>query len=182
MAFAELGTVVPRSGAEYAYFMDSFGPLHKFWGPLPSFIVSWVYVVILRPAEVAVIVLTFAEYLTQPILEAVEVEDAYTIRMSGTLIAVLTIGIITYINMTSVKIFLKIQNVFSSCKVIVCLIVIGGGIYELARGNVENISKGFEGTNWSAKHISLAFYSGLWAYDGWSTVTTVTEEVKKPEK
>lgn len=59
---------MPRSGAEYAYFMDSFGPLHKFWGNLPAFIVAWVHVLLLRPAEVAVIVLTFAEYLCQPIL------------------------------------------------------------------------------------------------------------------
>jgi len=66
LAFAELGTVVPRSGAEYAYFQEAYGGLHRFWGPLPSFICSWVYVLILRPAEVAVIILTFSEYICQP--------------------------------------------------------------------------------------------------------------------
>lgn len=69
MAFAELGTVVPRSGAEYAYFVESFGSLHKFWGPMPAFICAWVHVVILRPAEVAVITLVFAEYALQPFLD-----------------------------------------------------------------------------------------------------------------
>lgn len=64
-----MGTVVIRSGAEYAYFLEAFGPLHKFWGPLPSFVCSWVYVIALRPAEVAVIILTFAEYLVQPVLD-----------------------------------------------------------------------------------------------------------------
>ncbi|KAJ8931213.1 hypothetical protein NQ314_015910 [Rhamnusium bicolor] len=68
LSYAELGTLVPRSGSEYAYFMDSFGPLHKFWGNLPSFVYSWIMIVIIRPAEVAVIVLTFSEYLCQPIL------------------------------------------------------------------------------------------------------------------
>lgn len=42
--------------------------MHKFWGPLPSFICAWIYVVILRPAEVAIIVMTFAEYAIQPFL------------------------------------------------------------------------------------------------------------------
>ncbi|CAH2234897.1 jg23508 [Pararge aegeria aegeria] len=60
LSFAELGTVVGKSGAEYAYFQAAFGKMHKFWGPLPSFICAWIYVVILRPAEVAIIVLTFA--------------------------------------------------------------------------------------------------------------------------
>lgn len=42
----------------------------------------------------------------------------------------------TYINITSVKLFVKVQNVFGVCKVAACLIVIGGGIYEIARGNI----------------------------------------------
>lgn len=50
LAFAELGTVIPRSGAEYAYFVDSFGPLHKFWGPLPAFLYSWLMVVSYSPS------------------------------------------------------------------------------------------------------------------------------------
>ncbi|CAG2069517.1 unnamed protein product, partial [Timema podura] len=66
LAFAELGTVVPRSGAEYAYFVEAYGDLHPYWGPLPSFTCVWVYVMILRPAEVAVIILTFSEYVCQP--------------------------------------------------------------------------------------------------------------------
>lgn len=48
-------------------------------------------------------------------------------------------------------------------------------------GNTKNLSKGFEGTNYTPKNVALAFYSGLWAYDGWSAVTTVTEEIKNPE-
>lgn len=66
LSFAELGTVLGKSGAEYAYFQEAFSNAHKYWGPLPSFICAWIYVVILRPAEVAIIVMTFAEYTIQP--------------------------------------------------------------------------------------------------------------------
>lgn len=69
LAYAELGTVVQRSGSEYAYFMESFSTLHPFWGRLPAFLYSFVMVVIIRPAEVAIIILTFSEYLCQPILD-----------------------------------------------------------------------------------------------------------------
>lgn len=69
LVYAELGTRVPRSGAEYAYFMESFGPLHEFWGRLPAFLYSFIMIIIVRPAEVAVIILTFSEYFCQPILD-----------------------------------------------------------------------------------------------------------------
>lgn len=72
MSFAELGTVVGKSGAEYAYFQESFSKTHKFWGPLPAFICAFIYVLILRPAEVAIIVMTFAEYSMQPFMENID--------------------------------------------------------------------------------------------------------------
>lgn len=55
LCFAELGTLVPRSGADYAYLLEGMQKLHRFWGPLPAFICAWVFVLFLRPAEVAVI-------------------------------------------------------------------------------------------------------------------------------
>lgn len=183
LCFAELGTIVPRSGAEYAYLIEAFKKTHKFWGPLPSFICAWVYVVVLRPAEIAVIILTFAEYSILPFinvlgLENLPKEDLHNLIR---LVALLGLGIITYINVSSVKLYVRINNIFGFCKVFACLVVIFGGIYQLAIGNVENLSRGFAGTNFSPGNIALAFYNGLWAYDGWSSVTTITEEIKKPE-
>ncbi|KPI95265.1 B(0,+)-type amino acid transporter 1 [Papilio xuthus] len=375
LSFAELGTVLGKSGAEYSYFQEAFGNIHKYWGPLPSFICAWIYVVILRPAEVAIIVMTFAEYAIQPftpdlepnykdtaikltslaalycsvrtkdvlsqelrslrersvhICKAIEsspnevlipnkdktlkyvaglrkeletsnttittdnnlitsqflsemkertedvekhiaftkglIHDAdteierlqnlvitakevrsspivekkdiqpqhiekakekfhvlkqelrgliYSLfpKCSGLITEVLAelmrarldvnsngyipctaenfpaiellmdanlVIVMTYINITSVKLFVKVQNIFGICKVFACLIVIGGGIYEISKGNTYNLSKGFEGSTTSPGGIALALYSGLWAYDGWNSVTVVTEEIINP--
>lgn len=40
----------------------------------------------------------------------------------------------TYINMASVKLYLKIQNTCTVLKLLACLVVIGGGIYEISIG------------------------------------------------
>lgn len=40
----------------------------------------------------------------------------------------------------------------------------------------------FRGTTASPGNIALAFFSGMWAYGGWSNLTTITEELKNPEK
>ncbi|XP_011629860.1 b(0,+)-type amino acid transporter 1-like [Pogonomyrmex barbatus] len=181
LAFAELSTVVPRSGAEYAYFMEAFGPLHPYAGQIPAFICSWVYVMLLRPAEVAVIMLTFAEYSVQPFSGFFCNISVDSMAILKKLIAVMALGVITYINLISVKLYVKVQNVFTVCKVIACMVVIGGGIWWLGSGHVELLRDPFRGTTTSAGNIALAFYSGLWAYDGWTSAAIVTEEIKKPE-
>lgn len=37
----------------------------------------------------------------------------------------------------------------------------------LIAGNTKNLENSFEGAKLSVGAISLAFYNGLWAYDGW---------------
>lgn len=88
----------------------------------------------------------------------------------------------TYINLRSTKLFVTINNICSIGKVVACVIVIFGGVYELFKGNTKNLSTGFEGTTSSPGKIALAFFNGLWAYDGWVSVTLVTEEIKDPSK
>lgn len=59
--------LVPKSGAEYAYLLETFSKCHSFWGPLPAFICNWVYVMVLRPAEVAILILLCITYSIEPI-------------------------------------------------------------------------------------------------------------------
>lgn len=44
-------------------------------------------------------------------------------------------GLLTYLNTASVKLYVWVQNIFSSFKVLACLIVVSGGIYEIVIGN-----------------------------------------------
>lgn len=71
-------------------------------------------------------------------------------------------GIITYINLSSVKLFVKVNNIFGAAKVGACFVVIIGGLYQLAIGNTENLQSGFTGTNFKFGAMALAFYNGLW--------------------
>jgi L-type amino acid transporter 9 len=38
------------------------------------------------------------------------------------------------------------------------------------------------GTTDNAFGVALAFYSGLWAYDGWNSLNSITEELKNPKR
>lgn len=49
-------------------------------------------------------------------------------------------------------------------------------------GRVQNFATAFEGSDYSIGKISVAFYSGLFCYAGWSYLNFVVEEVKEPNK
>lgn len=58
LAYAELGTMNTSSGAEWAYFMDAYGPA-------PAFLFSWVSTLVLKPSQMAIICLSFAQYAVE---------------------------------------------------------------------------------------------------------------------
>lgn len=69
LSYCELGTVVPRSGGEHAYYMATFPPLSKIFGELPGFLYAWVTVLLLKPSSFTILSLAFGKYALYPILK-----------------------------------------------------------------------------------------------------------------
>lgn len=164
--------------------LETFRPHNVFWGELPAFLCSWTYLLVLKPAVCAVIIMTCAEYAIQPFSDLIGLHelDGSDQRTIIKLLAIMFLLAITYINLVSTKLYVHINNVFTYGKLAACLLIILLGIWQLTIGNTANLSSGFAGTTSDPGRIALAFYNGLWAYDGWASVTILTEEIKNPEK
>lgn len=59
LCYLELGTMIPKSGGEYAYILEAFGPL-------PAFLFSWVFVMFIKPTGI-MILLAFGAYVIEPV-------------------------------------------------------------------------------------------------------------------
>ncbi|XP_004539601.2 b(0,+)-type amino acid transporter 1 isoform X1 [Maylandia zebra] len=168
LCYAELGTMITKSGGEYPYFMEAFGSI-------VAYLYSWTTIMVLKPSSFAIITLSFAEYASTPFYPGCSPPLIVT-----KCLAAAAILIITFINCLSVKLASYVQNFFTAAKLIIILVIVGAGIVLLAQGKTENFSNAFDGTATSFGAIGLAFYNGLWAYDGWNQLNFITEELKDP--
>ncbi|XP_015924444.1 large neutral amino acids transporter small subunit 2 isoform X3 [Parasteatoda tepidariorum] len=170
LCYAELGTAIPKSGGDYAYIFESFGPV-------PAFLFLWVALVIIVPAGNAITALTFANYILEPLFPAC-LPPPFAVR----LLAALVICLLTYINCRNVEWATRVQDVFTFAKVAALIIIIIAGAYHMCMGRSHNFDNAFQGTRTEPGYIALSFYSGLFSYAGWNFLNFVTEELKDPFK
>jgi|ERR1711892_252729 len=168
LAYSELGTMIQSSGAEYAYFMEAFGPFS-------AYMFSWMTTMIIKPSQLAIICMSFAAYAVEAFTFECEPDD-WIVQVT----AAATVMVVTFVNCWSVELATSVQNVFCTCKLVAVAIIIGGGLWKIGEGSYEHVATGFQGTTNSVGNIATAFYSGLWAYDGWNNLNYVTEEIVNP--
>lgn len=176
LVYAELGTLITKSGAEYIYLLEAGSSLPNQLAPVPAFLFAWVSIFVLKPALFGVIALSFGIYLVEPFFSDCEVPD-----MLVKIIAILCMTIVAFVNCYSVQLANKVQIVFTVAKLAAIVLIISGGVYKIAMGDgFEYLQEGFEDTSNDISGIALAFYDGLWAYDGWNNLNYATEELQNP--
>ncbi|XP_053174477.1 b(0,+)-type amino acid transporter 1 [Scomber japonicus] len=168
LCYAELGTMITKSGGEYSYLMEAFGSLL-------AYLYSWTTVMVLKPSAFAIITLSFAEYASTPFYPGCTPPLIVTKCLSAA-----AIFLIVTVNCLSVKLASYMQNLFTAAKLFIILVIVVAGILMLAQGKSKSFSNAFEGSSSSIGTIGLAFYNGLWAYDGWNQLNFITEELKDP--
>uniref|UniRef100_A0A674AWY9 Solute carrier family 7 member 10 n=1 Tax=Salmo trutta TaxID=8032 RepID=A0A674AWY9_SALTR len=173
LCYAELGVTIPKSGGDYSYVTEIFGGL-------VGFLLLWSAVLIMYPTTLAVIALTFSNYVLQPVFP-----DCVPPYMATRLLSTVCLLFLTWVNCSSVRMATRIQDVFTVGKLAALGLIIVVGLVQICKGNYEGLTPqvAFEfSTTPSVGQIALAFLQASFAFSGWNFLNYVTEEVVEPRR
>ncbi|XP_066908648.1 Y+L amino acid transporter 2 isoform X6 [Halyomorpha halys] len=166
--YAELGCMISKTGADYAYIMETFGPFL-------AFIRLWTECMIVRPCSQAIVALTFSVYVLKPVFP-----DCVPPDPAVRLLAAMCIMLLTFVNCWDVGWATKVQDYFTFAKLLALFIIILAGIFQLTKGQTQYFT--FDNSKTEVTSLALSFYSGLFAYNGWNYLNFIIEELKDPTK
>ncbi|XP_038059577.1 b(0,+)-type amino acid transporter 1-like isoform X1 [Patiria miniata] len=173
LCYVELGTVLPRAGGTYQYILHAYGDL-------AGFVVSWAYVVILKPASAALVSITLGTYISDYVIPG----DCAPPNEAIQLFAILSVTVMMFVNCVSVRYSSGGVVILTISKVVALLIIIAAGIVQLFKGRTQylNPEVSFQGSTTQILGYGTALYYGFWAYSGWDYVNNLMEELKNPAR
>jgi APA family basic amino acid/polyamine antiporter len=206
LACAELGGMFPEAGGQYVFIREAYGGF-------PAFLYGWVLFTAGNSGALAAIAITFALFLGQafPALAADHVLATYRCfgtsfnLEQGAVIAVGAVVVLTAINMRSVKLAARLQNLTA----VAYLAAVGGivlfgflighgawshftgaGVHVPAAGGALGAAgvaaSGAAGASGASgitlRGAGIAMIALLWSYDGWEFLSWVAGEIKNPRR
>jgi APA family basic amino acid/polyamine antiporter len=184
LSYGELAAAFPRTGGQYVFLREAYGPI---WG----FLYGWTLFLVIQTGFIAAVGVAFAKYLgiffpalsEHNILASL---GSYTIN-SAQVVAIVSIVVLTGINIFGVKLGAAVQNLFTLSKLAAIAILVLF-TFAIGNGSLENFKPFFSTGVPPALQMSffaacaVAMSKALFAYDAWTSVTFTAEETRDPER
>jgi APA family basic amino acid/polyamine antiporter len=167
LCFAELGAMNPKAGGQYVYISEAYHPALGFAD-------QWNALLISGAGSNGALGLAMAMAITR-------LTDISNTNMK--LIAIATIIVLSVINYLGVKFGAIVQNIFTVAKVIPILFILFWGLF--GGTQIPSLSLAAPaGVNFGGiiTMIAVGVITSMWAYEGWTNLNSVAEEIKNPKK
>lgn len=194
LSYGELAGMMPKAGGQYIYIQRAFGPLL-------SFVYGWTVFMVIQTGTIAAVAVAFTKFSAVffPILNPENILVTLgTIKVSvGSLYAIASIILLTFINTKGIQSGKMIQNTFTMAKLVALfgLIVVGLG-YGFKSGmlsqNFENAWDASKATNEGGitaiggmalvMALGVSMIGSLFSSDAWNNVTFIAGEIKDPKR
>jgi APA family basic amino acid/polyamine antiporter len=166
--WAELATLRPEVGGQYAYLREAYHPL-------AAFLYGWGLLLVIQTGGMAAVAVTFARYFL----------ELTNLPMADWMVAVLALGSLTVINCLGVRTGSTVQSVLMVLKIFAILTLILCGLFLVvpqarvaAPHGVLDRPVSFD----LLTAIGAAMVPVLFAYGGWQTASFLAGEIREPQK
>ncbi|HEV7507730.1 MAG TPA: amino acid permease [Thermoanaerobaculia bacterium] len=166
--FAELSTVMPKVGGQYAFFREAFSPL-------VAFLYGWGLLLIVQTGATAAVAVAFAQYVAR----LVSLPDGSTPWLAAAILVSLAA-----FHALGIKPGAIVINLLTFSKTVaIAMLIVGAFVLTKKSGLTWEplVPPDLGGLN-----LLSAFFAGLvpamFAYGGWQNLNYVAEEVKEPQR
>jgi APA family basic amino acid/polyamine antiporter len=168
MSNGELGGMFPRSGGEYVYLREAYGPSVGFLSGWTSFWIAF-------PGSIAAL----AAGLGSTIASILGLSAAWAPKAVG----VAFIVALTLVNARGLRPGKWVNNALSATKLAAFAVLLGLGLLVPARAPIavlESAAGGAATTSWAG--MGAALIPVLFAYSGWNAATYIAGEMRDPAR
>ena len=181
LSYAELGINLPRSGGEYVY-------LREAWGPAWGFLSGWVSFFAGFSAPIAAAALAFSQYFGR-FLPSLALNSTHTFVLrwlridNAHLLSAGVIACFALINVLGLRLAANLQRVLTALKIgalgafLVLAFTIGHGSWANFHQDAVRTSSHGLGAQFAVSAVFVMF-----AYSGWNAANYVAEELQVPER
>lgn len=167
VCYAELGAMMPKAGGSYVYLREAYGERTAFVSGFSSFILS-------SSASIAALALAFAGALSTVIPMEPAVQKT---------VAIASILALTYINLRGVRLGAAVQNIFMVLKLLpIGLIMVAGLFFGHESPDLLAMPQNMPSLGSFIPVIAFGVVATLWAYEGWTNLNSVAEEMRNPRR
>lgn len=179
MAYAELAALRPKSGGEYVYLREAFGPLAAFLTGWASFVAGFSGAIAATAMGLAGLLDRFfpgagssAPWVSLPL-------GVLTLTLSPQqFLAVVIIVSLSVVHGLGLGPGRVVQNALAFAKVMALVVFVAAGL-SIGQGSTTHfVSEA--GTPWSMSGLLLALIPVMFSYSGWNAAAYIAEEVKDP--
>ena len=173
VTYAQLGAMKPQAGGEYVYIRDAYGPL-------AGYLCAWIWTIIVKPSSLAAISTGIVQVLGNFSSLSFLILPNQHLTDTGKVIAILIVGFVSFLNYIGIRRAGNFQLAFTALKVLVIVAV--AVLAFTSPGSWSHFAEHYSGAVGGSRGFVLAVAAALWAFDGWSDLNMVAEEVRSPER
>ena len=165
LTYAEMAGMFPRSGGDYQFLKEAYGP----WA---GFLLGWVSFWVITPGSVAVLSIAMVGYM----------KGFFPFHhvLSEKVLAIAVIFFFSFINYRGVRLSGTLQDFSTLGNLLIMLAFILGG-FLFGSGNWQNFHVVSSNALPLSKLFGPAMIAVLFTYSGWFASAYVGGEIKKPE-